>query len=97
LRDIPATTGASRLIPENLSAWRFGDGVSALAMVCPITNTASGFPMHILLDNRTKTTGEIMCEQVKCLDIIARNVSYKESITEDLLDETIDLICSFVE
>jgi len=29
--------------------------------------------------------------------IIARNVSYKESITEDLLDETIDLICSFVE
>jgi mRNA interferase MazF len=40
-----------------------------LAMVCPITNTASGFPMHIPLDNRTKTTGEIMCEQVKCLDI----------------------------
>jgi mRNA interferase MazF len=29
-----------------------------LAMVCPITNTVSGFPMHILLDNRTKTTGE---------------------------------------
>jgi len=68
-----------------------------LAMVCPITNTASGFPMHILLDNRTKTTGEIMCEQVKCLDITARNASYKESVAGDLLDETIDLICSFVE
>jgi len=38
-----------------------------------------------------------MCEQVKCLDISARNASYKESITGDLLDETIDLICSFVE
>jgi len=68
-----------------------------LAMVCPITNTISNFPTHILLDNRTKTTGEIMCEQAKCLDIIARNASYKESITEDLLDEAVDLICSFVE
>ena len=68
-----------------------------LAMVCPITNTVSGFPMHILLDKRTKTTGEIMCEQVKCLDINARNPSYKESIAEDLLDEVIDMICSFVE
>jgi len=68
-----------------------------LAMVCPITNTVSGFPMLVPLDNRTKTTCEIMCEQVKCLDITARNVSHKESITDDLLDETIDLICSFVE
>jgi len=68
-----------------------------LAIVCPITNTISKFPMHILLDDRTKTTGEIMCEQVKCLDINARNPSYKESIADDLLDEVIDLICSFVE
>jgi len=68
-----------------------------LAMVCPITNTISEFPMHILLDKRTRTTGEIMCEQVKCLDIIARNPSHKETITEDLLDEVIDMICSFVE
>ena len=68
-----------------------------LAMVCPITNTVSGFPMHVPLDERTKTTGEIMCEQVKCLDINARNPSYKESIAEDLLDEIIDLICSFIE
>jgi mRNA interferase MazF len=68
-----------------------------MAMVCPITNAISGFPMHIRLDDRTKTTGEIMCEQAKCLDIDARNASYKESIPDDLLDEAIDLICSFVE
>jgi len=68
-----------------------------LVMVCPITNTISNFPMHVLLDSRTKTTGEIMCEQAKCLDINARNPSYKESIADDLLDEVIDLICSFVE
>jgi len=68
-----------------------------LAMVCPITNTVSRFPMHVLLDGRSRTTGEITCEQVKCLDINARNPSYKETISDDLLDEVIDLICSFVE
>jgi len=68
-----------------------------MAMVCPITNTLSGFPMHIELDDRTVTTGAIMCEQVKCLDIIARNASFEEYIPEDILDEVIDLICSFIE
>lgn len=68
-----------------------------MAMVCPITNTASKFPTHIELDGRTNTTGEIMCEQVKCLDIAARNVSYKESAPDDIVDEAIDLICSFIE
>jgi mRNA interferase MazF len=68
-----------------------------MAMVCPITNTKSGFPMHIALDDSTITTGEIMCEQVKCLDINARNATYKESISDNLMDEVIDLICSFVE
>ena len=68
-----------------------------MAMICPVTNTISRFPTHIALDNRTVSTGEIMCEQVKCLDISARNVSYKESVPDDILEEAIDLICSFVE
>ncbi|MCL2361597.1 MAG: type II toxin-antitoxin system PemK/MazF family toxin [Defluviitaleaceae bacterium] len=68
-----------------------------MAMVCPITNSVSGFPTHILLDERTNTTGEIMCEQAKCLDILARGAVYKEAVPEDILAEAVDLICSFVE
>ena len=68
-----------------------------LAMVCPITNTKTGFPMHITLDDRTKSTGEIMCEQAKCLDIKARNASFKESVPEEILDKAIDIICAFIE
>ena len=68
-----------------------------MAMICPITNTISGFPAHIPLDDRVSTTGEIMCEQVKCLDVAARQAVYKESIPDDVLDEAIDLTCSFVE
>jgi len=68
-----------------------------MAMVCPITNSVSGFPAHVALGGRTKTTGEIVCEQVKCLDIIARNAVYIETVPDDIIDEVIDLICSFVE
>ena len=67
-----------------------------MAMVCPITNSKSGFPLHIELDG-TNTTGEIMCEQAKCLDITARNASFKESVPEEIIDEAIDIICAFIE
>lgn len=63
-----------------------------LAVVCPITNTNNGFPLHIPLDSRTNTTGVIECEQCKSLDIIARNASYKESLPSDELNKTLDFI-----
>ena len=68
-----------------------------MAMVCPITNTTKGFPTHIVLDQRTIITGAVMCEQVKCLDIGSRNAAYRETAPDDIIDEAIDLICSFVE
>ena len=70
---------------------------TGLAMICPITSTISNFPTHILLDGKTKTTGEVMCEQVKCLDISARNVVYTESASDKVIEEAIDLVCAFVE
>ena len=68
-----------------------------IALVCPITNSIGDFPMHVLLDDRTNTTGAIMCEQIRCIDISACQPEYIEVIPDDILDEVIDLICSFVE
>lgn len=68
-----------------------------LAMVCPITNTKKGFPLHIELDERTVTSGVIMCEQVKALDIVARKVLFYEKAPKDIMSEVTDIIVSFVE
>jgi len=68
-----------------------------MGLVCPITNANRGFPAHIALDERTVTTGVVMCEQVKCIDIAAREVSYKETAPNDIVDEVVDLIISFIE
>lgn len=68
-----------------------------ITMVCPITNTNRKFPLHVPLDKRTKTTGVIMCEQVKSLDISARKVSYIEKAPMDILEEVVDVIFGFIE
>ncbi len=68
-----------------------------MAIVCPITSTNRGFPLHVPLDDRTKTTGVIMCEQAKSLDIIARESSLLESSPQDILDEVMDIFIGFIE
>lgn len=68
-----------------------------IAIVCPITNTNRGFPLHVPLDERTKTTGVIMCEQVKSLDISARNAAFKEKAPPDIIEEVVDVIIGLVE
>lgn len=66
-----------------------------LAAVCPITNTNNQFPLHIPLDNRTRTTGVILCEHVKCLDIISRKAQFVEKIPEDIKQKIISYIHAF--
>jgi len=68
-----------------------------MAVVCPITNTDRVFPLHVLLDERTKTTGVIMCEQAKFLDISAGNASFLEKAPKDILEEVVDIIIGFIE
>jgi mRNA interferase MazF len=68
-----------------------------IAIVCPITNTNRGFPLHVQLDERTKTNGVIMCEQAKSLDVLARNASFLEKAPENILEEVVDILIGFVE
>jgi mRNA interferase MazF len=70
---------------------------SNLAIVCPITNNNKKHPFHLRLDERTKTTGTILCDQVKTSDINARNYTYIESIPDDILFNVIDIITGFIE
>lgn len=65
------------------------------AIICPITNTDNKFPLHIPLDDRTKTTGEILTEHMKCLDVISRNIQFVEKMPDDLLEKTLAYVKAF--
>ena len=68
-----------------------------LSIVCPITNTNNHFPLHIPLDKRTKTTGVILCEHLKALDLNKRKYQVVEELPEDLLEQVIDIVYSEIE
>ena len=63
--------------------------VRGAAIACPITNTQKAFPLHVPLDNRTKTTGVVLCEQLKAFDLSARNAEFREVLPEDLLEDVL--------
>lgn len=71
--------------------------ISKLALVCPITNSKDNFPLHIKLDNRTSTTGMILCEHLKALDIENRNYKIIEKLPLDILENIINIIFSEIE
>ena len=70
---------------------------SKLAIVCPITNTDNKFPLHISLDERTKTNGEILCEHLKSLDLRNRKYEFIEYLPKDILENVLNIVYAEIE
>ena len=68
-----------------------------LAIVCPITNTNYSFPLHIPLDGRTTTTGVVLCEHLRTLDLTARRCRFVERVPEDILRDVTDIVYAEIE
>jgi mRNA interferase MazF len=49
------------------------------------------------LVERTRTTGVVMCEQVKALDVKARKATFSEKAPFDIIEEVVDILIGFVE
>ena len=75
----------------------FFNEMTKLAIVCPITNTNSSFPLHIPLDDRTKTTGFVLCQHIRTLDINSRGYNVVEQIPNDILKKVIDVVFAEIE
>ena len=63
-----------------------------LVYVAPITKAVRHFPLHVKLDDRTKTKGEILCEQVKAVDLNARQFSLVEHLPYDILERVLTCV-----
>ena len=69
-----------------ISKGSFQEFTNGLLIALPITSKDSeGFPLHVVLDKRTKIQGEIMIEQPKTLDSKIRKITMLESLPEDIL------------
>ena len=86
----PALVVSNNIINQNTN----------IAMVCPISNTKNefrAFPLHIALDDRTKTTGSVLCQHIRALDIKSRGYTFIESIPDDILKLVIATIIAEIK
>jgi len=61
----------------------------ALAFICPITSSSKPLRFRILLDDRTQTQGDVICEQVRAIDLLARKCKVVEQLPKDLLKQVL--------
>lgn len=68
-----------------------------LNVIVPITSKPKTYPLIVELDSRTKTHGNILCFQIRTVDLVHRNARYLEQIPDDLLETCIDYIDRLIE
>ncbi len=61
--------------------------ISRLILICPITSKVKGWPFEVRLPSTMQTYGVILCDQLRIVDPIARNASFVESVSRELIDE----------
>jgi len=70
---------------------------SNMYMICPIANTNKSHAFHIPLNNTTSTSGVILCDQARILDIKARNYKFAERVPNEILEKAKNLLIRFIE
>ena len=61
-----------------------------IAVFAPISNTSRKYPLYIPLQ-KTKTTGNVLLDQLVTIDYNARNYSFVESIPAALLQQILSI------
>ena len=67
-----------------------------LAIICPITSNAKPLRLHILLDDRTKTQGNVICEQVRTIDLLVRRCKIIETMPKDILESVLEAVSTII-
>ena len=66
--------------------------VRNMVIICPITNTTKPLRLRVMLDKRTQTQGDVVCEQVRTIDLLARKCKVVEQLPKDLLKQVLDAV-----
>lgn len=67
-----------------------------LALVAPITSTVRGHGFEVLLDDKTKTQGVVLCQQVKTIDYETRGVRLIEPAPSHVVNEALARVRALV-
>jgi len=76
-----------------VSCSRFNAFLSSLTVVCPITSTDNGHPLHIPLGAADDVSGFVCVEQLRSVNLASRRAKSIEAfISEDTMAEVLEAI-----
>ncbi|AVF22959.1 type II toxin-antitoxin system PemK/MazF family toxin [Paenibacillus larvae] len=70
--------------------------VTGFIVVCPITRTVRNYPYEVPLPSDLMTEGVVLAHQVKSLDWKARKAEVREKVPQEIIDDVLDLIHTFL-
>jgi mRNA interferase MazF len=65
---------------------------TGFAIVCPLTKTSRGYRLHVPVEDSPNVTGFIMVEQIKSIDLAARDAKRIGTASEAVLEEVLALL-----
>lgn len=68
-----------------------------LAIFCPITRQAKGYPFEVALPDDVDVDGVVLADQVKSLDWRARNAEFHCEVPTDVLGEVVAKLRVLIE
>ena len=69
---------------------------SGFVLACPITGTTRPMNIRVKLDERTETQGDILCEQVRIIDLKERSHRIIERAPQDKLQEVYKVVNALI-
>ena len=70
--------------------------VRNLAIICPITSQSRPLKLRVPLDHRTQTQGDVICEQLRTIDLLARKCKVVEQIPKDKLENVLEALSAII-
>jgi len=67
-----------------------------MVFICPITTNTKPLRFRVLLDDRTQTQGDIICEQIRAIDLLARKCKIVERLPKDLLEQVLSAVSAII-
>ena len=67
-----------------------------LAVVCPITNEAKGYPWEVAIPDNPLVSGVVLADQVKSLDWRRRKAEFVCTPEENVLEEVVEKIVALL-
>lgn len=80
------------IIQNNL----LSQAIQSTTVILPISNSKTSMPFEVELPNTLKTTGKVLCRQIRALDLSTRKCKYVESVPEETLDDCLDNVSKII-